>query len=108
METLKQFMAFPMWASAIWLLRYFHQVGNNELMLAIFGSTIAASLWTLDKSKLLAVVFLIISFVFVPTTYSASQLSKEDTTYSSIKLEELRNQNNCCKLHGRLVYHVQS
>tara|TARA_Y100001936_G_scaffold121293_1_gene118618 strand:+ start:255 stop:2264 length:2010 start_codon:yes stop_codon:yes gene_type:complete len=95
METLKQFMAFPMWASAIWLAWILSsQVGNNELMLAIFGSLlIAASLWTLDKSKLLAVVFLIVSFVFVPTTYSASEPSQEDTTYSSIKLEELRNQN---------------
>ena len=95
MQTLKQFMAFPMWASAIWLAWILSsQVGNNELMLAIFGSLlIAASLWTLDKSKLLAVVFLIVSFVFVPTTYSASQPPQEDTTYSSIKLEELRNQN---------------
>ena len=64
METFKQFMAFPMWASAIWLAWILSsQVGNNELMLAIFGSLlIAASLWTLDKSKLLAVVFLIVSF----------------------------------------------
>ena len=95
METLKQFMAFPMWASAIWLAWILSsQVGNNELMLAIFGSLlIAASLWSLDKSKLLAIVFFIVSFIFVPTTYSASEPSEEDTTYSSIKLEELRNQN---------------
>ena len=95
MQTLKQFMAFPMWASAIWLAWILSsQVGNNELMLVIFGSLlIAASLWSLDKSKLLAIVFFIVSFIFVPTTYSASEPSEEDTTYSSIKLEELRNQN---------------
>jgi len=95
METLKQFMAFPMWASAIWLAWILSsQVGDNELMLAIFGSLmVATSIWMLEKSKIFALIIIILSLVLIPTEYDSNTENIEDSTYTIKKLERLRTEN---------------
>ena len=51
METFKQFMAFPMWASALWLLWVLSgQVDSDTVLLVLIGGLIISlSLWLIEK-----------------------------------------------------------
>ena len=53
METFKQFMAFPMWASALWLLWVLSgQVDSQEVIQVLLGAlTITTGLWLLEKNN---------------------------------------------------------
>ena len=54
METFKQFMAFPMWASALWLLWVLSgQVDSDTVILVLIGGlALSLSLWLLEKIQL--------------------------------------------------------
>jgi len=53
METLKQFMAFPMWGSALWLTWVLSgQVQTDSVLMVLLGALfIALSLWVLEKNQ---------------------------------------------------------
>jgi thiol:disulfide interchange protein DsbD len=53
METMKQFMAFPMWGSALWLTWVLSgQVETDTVLMVLLGALlIALSLWLLDKNQ---------------------------------------------------------
>ena len=53
METLKQFMAFPMWGSALWLIWVLSgQVQTDSVLMVLLGALfIALSLWVLEKNQ---------------------------------------------------------
>ena len=53
METMKQFMAFPMWASALWLTWVLSgQVETDTVLMVLLGALlIALSLWLLEKNQ---------------------------------------------------------
>ncbi|MDC0071552.1 protein-disulfide reductase DsbD family protein [Gammaproteobacteria bacterium] len=53
METLKQFMAFPMWGSALWLIWVLSgQVQIDSVLMVLLGALfIALGLWVLEKNQ---------------------------------------------------------
>jgi thiol:disulfide interchange protein DsbD len=53
METLKQFMAFPMWGSALWLIWVLSgQVQTDSVLMVLVGALfIALGLWVLEKNQ---------------------------------------------------------
>ena len=53
METLKQFMAFPMWGSALWLTWVLSgQVQTDSVLMVLLGALfIALGLWVLEKNQ---------------------------------------------------------
>ena len=53
METLKQFMAFPMWGSALWLTWVLSgQVQTDSVLMVLLGALfIALALWLLEKNQ---------------------------------------------------------
>jgi Thiol:disulfide interchange protein len=53
METFKQFMAFPMWASALWLLWVLSsQVDDQEVIQVLLGALlITTGLWLIEKNN---------------------------------------------------------
>ena len=53
METLKQFMAFPMWGSALWLTWVLSgQVQTDSVLMVLLGALfIALGLWILEKNQ---------------------------------------------------------
>ena len=53
METLKQFMAFPMWGSALWLIWVLSgQVQIDSVLMVLLGALfIALGLWILEKNQ---------------------------------------------------------
>ena len=91
METFKQFMAFPMWASALWLLWVLsNQVNNQEVIQVLLGALlITTGLWFIEKNNsernwvrwLIRLPFLLL-FIFslwlIPTSYSDLDESKQD------------------------------
>ena len=107
METFKQFMAFPMWASALWLLWVLSsQVNNQEVIQVLLGALLITSgLWLVEKNKsetnwirwivrLPLILLLIFSFWLIPTTYSDLDESEQgQLTYSPKLLEDLREKN---------------
>ena len=107
METFKQFMAFPMWASALWLLWVLSgQVDLDTVILVLIGGLLVSlSLWLTEKNtservsiKLLvrftAISILIISFLILPTSYSyKNSENPEDLVYSEDLLDEFRDRN---------------
>ena len=107
METFKQFMAFPMWASALWLLWVLSgQVDSQEVIQVLLGAlTITTGLWLLEKNnsksnlvkwmiRLPFVLLLIFAFWLVPTTYSDSDETQDQLAYTPQLLEDLRDENN--------------
>ena len=88
METFKQFMAFPMWASALWLLWVLSgQVDSDTVILVLIGGlALSLSLWLLEKNtteiKLVkwilrgtAIVLIGFSIYIIPTSYSTKAVS---------------------------------
>jgi thiol:disulfide interchange protein len=107
METFKQFMAFPMWASALWLLWVLSgQVDSQEIIQVLLGALIITiGLWLLEKNKsesnwvkwmirLPFVLLLIFALWLVPTTYSDSDETQDQLAYTPQLLEDLREENN--------------
>jgi len=106
METLKQFMAFPMWASAIWLLWVLSgQVGILSVILVLFGALlISLGLWLIEKNQLtlgyrrrivqvLVLVLVTSSLWLIPTEYEANdKFSDDQNVYSSEKVSVLRQE----------------
>jgi len=108
METFKQFMAFPMWASALWLLWVLSsQVGDQEVIQVLLGALlITTGLWLIEKNNseknwvkwLMRLPFLLL-FIFslwlIPTSYSDLDKSKQDQlTYTPQLLDDLREENS--------------
>ena len=108
METFKQFMAFPMWASALWLLWVLSsQVNNQEVIQVLLGALlITTGLWLIEKNNserdwvrwLMRLPFLLL-FIFslwlIPTSYSDLDESKQDQlAYTPQLLEDLRKENS--------------
>ena len=107
METFKQFMAFPMWASALWLLWVLSsQVNNQEVIQVLLGSLlIIIGLWLVEKNnsktnwirwivRLPFIMLLIFSLWLIPTSYSDLDESKQNQlAYSPQLLEDLREEN---------------
>ena len=133
METFKQFMAFPMWASALWLLWVLSgQVDSDSVILILIGGlALSLSLWLLEKNtteiKLVkwilrgtAIALIGFSIYIVPTSYSAQdEIFTNDEVYSEQKLRELRNSNQIvflnftadwcitCKVNERVALKTQ-
>ena len=108
METFKQFMAFPMWASALWLLWVLSgQVGDQEVIQVLLGALLLTTgLWFIEKNNseknwvkwLMRLPFLLL-FIFslwlIPTSYSDLDESKQDQlTYTPQLLDDLREENS--------------
>ena len=106
METFKQFMAFPMWASALWLLWVLSgQVDQDTvLMVLIGGLVISLSLWLLEKNtsekvmlrwliRFLAIILVIGSISILPTQYSSKENQSEIPIYSEALLDEYLSKN---------------
>ena len=107
METFKQFMAFPMWASALWLLWVLSgQVDLDTVILVLIGGLLVSlSLWLTEKNtservsikwlvRFTAISILIISFLILPTSYSyKNSENPEDLVYSEDLLDEFRDRN---------------
>ena len=106
METFKQFMAFPMWASALWLLWVLSgQVDQDTvLMVLIGGLVISLSLWLLEKNtsekvlirwliRVLAIILVIGSISILPTQYSSKEKKAEMPIYSEALLNEYLSKN---------------
>ena len=107
METFKQFMAFPMWASALWLLWVLSsQVNNQEVIQVLLGALlIIIGLWLVEKNnsktnwirwivRLPFILLLVFSLWLIPTSYSDLDESKQNQlAYSPQLLEDLREEN---------------
>ena len=107
METLKQFMAFPMWASALWLLWVLSgQVDSDTVLLVLIGGlVISLSLWLLEKNtstlawirwfiRGLAALFILISLLILPTEYSGDdKTSKSELVFSEDLLQKYIDKN---------------
>ena len=107
METFKQFMAFPMWASALWLLWVLSgQVDPDTVILVLIGGlSISLALWLLERntSEILLLKWLVrlavlaifaLSIWILPTSYSTqTSQNKQDITYSEELLTEYRDDN---------------
>ena len=107
METFKQFMAFPMWASALWLLWVLSgQVDSNTVILVLIGGlSISLALWLVEKntSEILLLKWLVrvavlaifaASIWILPTSYSnQTSQNQQDITYSEELLTEYRDAN---------------
>ena len=133
METFKQFMAFPMWASALWLLWVLSgQVDSDTVILVLIGGlALSLSLWLLEKNtteiKLVkwilrgtAIVLIGFSIYIIPTSYSTKEeIFNKDEIYSEQRLSELRNSNQIvflnftadwcitCKVNERVALKTQ-
>jgi len=107
METFKQFMAFPMWASALWLLWVLSgQVDLDTVILVLIGGLlISLSLWLMEKNtserisikwlvRLSAILIFIVSLLILPTSYSyKTSQNSENLSYTEDLLNEFRVTN---------------
>ena len=107
METFKQFMAFPMWASALWLLWVLSgQVDPDTVILVLIGGlSISLALWLLERNtseimllkwlvRLAVLAIFALSILILPTSYSTqTSQNKQDITYSEELLTEYRDDN---------------
>jgi thiol:disulfide interchange protein DsbD len=105
METFKQFMAFPMWGSALWLLWVLSgQVDTDTVILVLIGGLlISLSLWLLEKNttevrsiqwivRLISLILLLFSLWIIPTSYSEKEKETEtELVYSEAMLKEYRD-----------------
>ena len=105
MESFKQFMAFPMWASAIWLLWVLSsQVSNQEVIQVLLGALmITTGLWFVEKNRsevswvkwllrLPFILLLIFSLWLIPTSYSDLEEPQDQLTYTPQLLNDLREE----------------
>jgi len=108
METLKQFMAFPMWGSALWLTWVLSgQVQTDSVLMVLLGALfIALALWLLEKNQssdgfvkwisLSAVTLLLGAALWLaPTDYENAEQNKASdlNSYSPELLESLLADN---------------
>ena len=107
METFKQFMAFPMWASALWLLWVLSgQVDLDTVILVLIGGLlISLALWLMEKNtserisikwlvRLSAILIFIVSLLILPTSYSyKTSQNSENLSYTEDLLNEFRDTN---------------
>jgi len=107
MENFKQFMAFPMWASALWLLWVLSsQVSSEEVIQVLLGALmITTGLWLIEKNnteknwirwlvRLPFLLLLVFSLWLIPTSYSNLEEPQSDQlAYSPQLLQELREDN---------------
>lgn len=107
METFKQFMAFPMWASALWLLWVLSgQVDSDTVILVLIGGLLVSlALWLIEKNnseikfikwlvRATALLILLIAIWILPTSYSElDQEKKLDISYSEELLKKYREDN---------------
>lgn len=107
MDRLRQFLAFPLYATAVWLLWVLGQQGGEMAMIAVLGGLIllvmAGWLWR-DASarvweKMLALLVLLLALVLPPALVVQSCASREGQSfvaqaegepYSAARLAELR------------------
>jgi thiol:disulfide interchange protein len=107
MDRLRQFLAFPLYATAVWLLWVLGQQGGEMAMIAVLGGLIllvmAGWLWR-DASarvweKMLALLVLLVALVLPPALVVQSCASREGQSfvaqaegepYSAARLAELR------------------
>ena len=108
METFKQFMAFPMWASALWLLWVLSsQVNNQEVIQVLLGALlITTGLWLIEKNnserdwvrwlmRLPFLLFFIFSLWLIPASYSDLDEPKQNQlAYTPQLLKDLREENS--------------
>ena len=108
METLKQFMAFPMWGSALWLTWVLSgQVQTDSVLMVLLGALfIALGLWLLEKNQSsngfikwisLSTVTLLLGAALwlAPTNYENTEQNKSSdlNSYSPELLESLLAEN---------------
>ena len=107
MQTLKQIMAFPMWASALWLAWVLSsQVDMQSVFAVLLGALlIALGLWLLEKTqnsasilRRLTLIFslglMIFSIWLLPITSdnNSPNLKNEENAFSAQKLRSLRSE----------------
>ena len=107
METFKQFMAFPMWASALWLLWVLSgQVDPDTVILVLIGGlSISLALWLLERNtseilffkwlvRLAVLAIFAVSIWILPTSYSTqTSQNQQDIIYSEELLTEYKDAN---------------
>ncbi len=103
METLKQFLAFPLYASAIWLLWVVGSISGVNVMAIVLcgGLSLIFGLWLWSKTgiqKWVGVLFIVggaVGGVVSPKNFSEPLLStnkKGTETWSEQRLSELRSE----------------
>ena len=100
-------MAFPMWASALWLLWVLSgQVDSDTVILVLIGGLLVSlALWLIEKNnseikfikwlvRATALLILLIAIWILPTSYSElDQEKKSDISYSEELLKKYREDN---------------
>jgi thiol:disulfide interchange protein DsbD len=126
MERFKQFMAFPLWATAIWLLTVVTAQAGSIGMAIILGGCllITMAIWFKGKiSKLLKIIFSVIalSFLLLPELRPENKPSQNSLSnaYSPAKLAQLRSEGKAvfinvtadwcitCKVNEQIVLGTQ-
>ena len=107
MQTLKQIMAFPMWASALWLAWVLSsQVDMQSVFAVLLGALlIALGLWLLEKTQNSASILRRLTLIFslglmifsiwllpISSDNNFPNLKKEDNAFSAQKLSSLRSE----------------
>jgi len=98
METLKQLLAFPLYATAIWLFWVAgRQTGVNTMALALSGALLLALglwMWRYHGWRRGVALACMLGAVFIGTNLPAEHSSKPDTLpWSEAQLDDLRGTN---------------
>ena len=107
MQTLKQIMAFPMWASALWLAWVLSsQVDMQSVFAVLLGALlIALGLWLLEKTQNSASILRRVTLIFslglmifsiwllpITSDNNSPNLKNEENAFSVQKLNSLRSE----------------
>ena len=107
MQTLKQIMAFPMWASALWLAWVLSsQVDMQSVFAVLLGALlIALGLWLLEKTQNSASILRRVTLIFflglmifsiwllpITSDNNSPNLKNEENAFSAQKLSSLRSE----------------
>ena len=107
MQTLKQIMAFPMWASALWLAWVLSsQVDMQSVFAVLLGALlIALGLWLLEKTQNSASILRRVTLIFslglmifsiwllpIASDNNSPSLKNEENAFSVQKLNSLRSE----------------
>ena len=107
MQTLKQIMAFPMWASALWLAWVLSsQVDMQSVFAVLLGALlIALGLWLLEKTQNSASILRRVTLIFslglmifsiwllpITSDNNSPSLKNEENAFSVQKLNSLRSE----------------
>ena len=107
MQTLKQIMAFPMWASALWLAWVLSsQVDMQSVFAVLLGALlIALGLWLMEKTQNSASILRRLTLIFslglmifsiwllpITTDNNSPNLKNEENAFSVQKLNSLRSE----------------